>query len=113
MSYFSCEKLHGTVIRILITVLVAAQGASNRSKSYIVERRAILIEFFCPSMHNTRSLARTCSNQRRRRLFHAGSFSVAAGAAPEETNQRSSSAHNRHSVTKGKCAANAIDIASG
>lgn len=29
-------------------------------------------------------------------------FSFAAGAAPEETNQRSSSAHNRHSLTKGK-----------
>lgn len=29
-------------------------------------------------------------------------FCFAAGAAPEETNQRSSSAHNRHSLTKGK-----------
>lgn len=29
-------------------------------------------------------------------------YSVAAGAAPEETNQRSSSTHNRHSLTKGK-----------
>lgn len=37
-----------------------------------------------------------------RTLFDVDKFFFAAGAAPEETNQRSSSAHNRHSLTKGK-----------
>lgn len=40
-------------------------------------------------------------NSRRNRLMWI-KFFFAAGAAPEETNQRSSSAHNRHSLTKGK-----------
>lgn len=35
-------------------------------------------------------------------LFMILIFLFLAGAAPEETNQRSSSAHNRHSLTKGE-----------
>lgn len=75
-----------------------AQGA--RTVCTVCRRRSLLIKFLLAAC-NVR--ARVCVfGNSLGRSSHAAPFCFAAGAAPEETNQRSSSAHNRHSLTKGK-----------